>query len=117
MNNCIMDKKYLDGERLYRVYWEEMGKARSFSKLQKWCLTHHVVNPKTLKVPTRMGLWKSMWRWAAKNRETAFKIYSEAETDITPEEWDELIVKYSKTSFQNVTYTKEYDEKQYERAY
>jgi hypothetical protein len=107
--NPVLEKKYLDGEQLYKVYWKEMGNARSFNKLQKWCLSHQIVNPKTLTVPTRMGLWKAMWRWAAKNREKAFAIYSKAETAVTPEEWDEMIVKYSRTSFQNATFKKEYD--------
>ena len=110
MSNPILDKKYLPGKELFRVYYLEMGNGRSFGRLQKWCLSHQIVNPKTLNVPTRMGLWKAMWRWAAKNREEAWEILSESTIDIPPEEWDELIKKHSMTSFQNVTFRREYEE-------
>jgi hypothetical protein len=108
--NPILEKSYLTkhAKKLFTVYWEEMGNARSFNKLQKWCLKRQIVEPRSLNQPTRMGLWKAMWRWAAKNRDEAFEIYSKA-PGTYPEEWSEMIVKYSRTSFQNKTFKKEYE--------
>lgn len=116
-SNPILDKKYLDGEQLFKVYWQEMGSARSTVRLQRWCLAHSIVNPKTQNVPTRMGLWKAMWRWASENRDEAFRVWISStkglETYSTPDlefvaEWNKLIVKNAKTSFQNVRYAKAY---------
>ena len=66
--------KYLDGEQLYRVYWVEMGEARSIKRLASWCAANGLKNKRTGKPPTRMGAWKAMWRWAANNPEQAFEI-------------------------------------------
>lgn len=118
-SNPILDKKYLDGEQLFKVYWQEMGSARSTVRLQRWCLAHSIVNPKTQNVPTRMGLWKAMWRWASENRDIAYTVWRESTviedgmalpTDSYKYEWDKLILKNAKTSFQNVRYAKAYYE-------
>lgn len=117
-SNPILDKKYLDGEQLFKVYWQEMGSARSTVRLQRWCLSHSIVNPKTQNVPTRMGLWKAMWRWASENREQAKEIWKISVLDSYAEQanknyfiemdWKTLILKNAKTSFQNVRYAKAY---------
>ena len=113
-SNPIRDKKYLDGEKLFIVYWQEMGEARSTIRLQAWCLSHSIVNPKSQNVPTRMGLWKAMWRWATENKDKAYKIWVKAcdsENEEYPEysiEWNKIMLKNSKSAFQNVTHKKAY---------
>lgn len=117
-NNPIKDKKYLDGEQLFTVYWKDMGTARSTLRLQKWCLANSIVNPKTQNVPTRMGLWKVMWRWATENQEKSYPIWrnavsSEIEDENLPEigfqnDWKSLILKNAKTAFQNSIHLKNY---------
>lgn len=116
-SNPIRDKKYLDGERLFTVYWQEMGDSRSTIRLQKWCLAHSIVNPKTQNVPTRMGLWKAMWRWAVENQDKSYEIWHDAiENNVASmnskeawqESWDKLVLNNAKTSFQNVTHTRKF---------
>lgn len=89
--------KFLDGEKLFRKYFEEMGPARSITKLTEWCKSQGCKNPLTGKPPTRMGVWKSMWRWALlpENERTAFEIFkkslaSEGEL-VVLEKWNEYI--------------------------
>jgi hypothetical protein len=69
--------KYLDGERLFRLYFEEMGTAGSMAKLVNFCVSEGKKNPKTGKPPTRMSVWKAMWTWALlpENLATARKIF------------------------------------------
>jgi len=112
-SNPIRDKKYLDGERLFTVYWQEMGDSRTTIRLQRWCLAHSIVNPKTQNVPTRMGLWKAMWRWAVENQDEAIKVWSEGMDynkidGVVESEWNKLILNNAKTSFQNVTHTRKF---------
>ena len=73
--------KYLDGEKLYRVYWVEMGEARSFKRLINWCSSNGFINKRNGKPPTRMGIWKAMWRWAVNHPEQAFEIINEGLKD------------------------------------
>ncbi len=97
MRYNIKHYKYLDGEELFRKYFEEMGTARSISRLVKWCISRGIKNPLTGKPPTRMGVWKSMWRWALlpENKEKAFDIFKKslsAEGEfVVVEKWNEYI--------------------------
>ena len=112
-SNPFIDSKYLDGEKLFRVYWLDMGNARSIGRLQKWCLSHEIVNPKTFNVPTRMGLWKTMWRWATRNQEQAKEIWiksmgKDTSTLNVVDDWDTVIHRNAKTAFQNITQLSNY---------
>ena len=117
-NNPFNDKKYLDGEQLFTVYWKEMGTARSTLRLQKWCLANSIVNPKTQNVPTRMGLWKVMWRWATENQDKSKEIWMKSMITDFPDidvpdngldsVWKSLILKNAKTAFQSATHNKNY---------
>lgn len=71
------------GEVLYKLYWEEMGLARSYVKVRKWCASNGYRNPKTGKAPAPMAPFWRMWRWALekKNFETAYEIYNKAQID------------------------------------
>lgn len=92
-------KRFLAGheEELFSYYYETMGDARSYGKLQAYCATRGWVNSRTHKAPTAMALWFSMWRWAIRpeNRDAAYQIYQNYERDdgrfCTPAEWDALL--------------------------
>jgi hypothetical protein len=98
-------KKYLDGELLFRKY-HALGRAKSVTKLQKWCKENVLVNQDTGKAPTHMALWFAMWRWALRpeNQGTAREIYNQYLFDCLKPElddlgWRELMLKRAKTCF------------------
>ncbi len=68
---------YLDGEILYKKYFS-LGEATGFSKLTNFAISQKMFNEHGYK-PTRMGVWKAMWRWASlkENQTVAFDIFSE----------------------------------------
>ncbi len=80
-----MTKKidYLDGEMLFKYYFQTMGTARSIDKLIRYCESTGIVHPVSGKPPTRMGVYKCMWRWATSkdNQKKAFEIYNASELD------------------------------------
>lgn len=85
-------QKVLDGEKLWRVYWIDMGSARSYQKVVNWCASNGVINPVTNQKLTRMGAWFAMWNWAKKNSDVAYEIANQGAMDnadfITPERWE-----------------------------
>lgn len=68
-------ESYLDGEKLFRQYFA-MGNGTSASRLQKFAVTSGMVSSDGTE-PTRMGVWKAMWRWASlkENKDVAFEIF------------------------------------------
>lgn len=100
--------KYLDGEELFRTYWG-MGEAKSITRLKKWYESNDKPrNPRTGKYPDRMGLWKSMWRWAVDNMDDAYEIVNKAfmangET-MTRERWQKEMLSKATSSYQNSNY-------------
>lgn len=97
-------KQFIKGheEELFVHYYETMGTARSYGKLMKYCGTKGWINKSTAKLPTRMTLWFSLWRWAIhpENQAKAYKIYNahllEYGEYISPEQWSELLNKRAK---------------------
>jgi hypothetical protein len=98
--NKVKEKKYLPGDRLYKAYMA-MGDARTIGKMMRWCITNQIVNPATLSLPTRMGIWKAIWRWAAENYQEAYDIAREVYPTMDKQEWDVFLYSKSKTAFQN----------------
>lgn len=102
--NNLKVEKFLDGERLFKYYYEVMGDARSTSKLVEWCKTQGMVNSKG-KSPTRMGVWLAMWRYALKNEQQARKFYEGekfSEIDNPPmkdSEWLDLLKQRAYTCY------------------
>lgn len=90
-------KKYLDGEMLFKKYWTEMGTARTYDALIRFCIANDIVNPFTGKPPNRMSVSKAMWRWAVrkKNFEVGYEIVNAAMKDeakfMSKEEWREFL--------------------------
>ena len=72
--NMNLREKYLDGEKLFRKYYE-MGEGRSVKLLTEWAISVGMASS-TGNLPTAMGVWKSMWRWASlkENCELAWDI-------------------------------------------
>ena len=100
--------RFLDGEVLFKSYWEEMGTARSIAKLADKCRLEGVRNPKTGKAPTRMALWFSMWNWALQNPDEAYDVFNRGlklEGDYcSPEEWKEYLLDKAKTALSERRY-------------
>ena len=67
---------FLDGEVLFKHYFA-MGQATSISVLTRYAISLGMKDSKGNE-PTRMGVWKAMWRWASlkENKSRAFEIFS-----------------------------------------
>jgi hypothetical protein len=75
--NQNLREKYLDGEKLFRKYFE-MGEGRTILLLTEWAILDGMKSSQGNE-PTPMGVWKAMWRWASmkENRDLAWEIYKE----------------------------------------
>jgi hypothetical protein len=86
--------RFLDGEKIFGMYYRDMGSARSIGKVKKQ-LGKEAVNPKTGRVVNDMALWGSMYRWAMDNLDTSYHIFKDAMRDEgkyhTYEEWRDFI--------------------------
>lgn len=71
----------MDGEYLFKYYFETMGASRSIIKLIEHCRSEYMIHPEQGKPPTKMGIYKSMWRWATlkENQRKAYEIYNNAD--------------------------------------
>ena len=90
----------MDGEVLYRKYFE-LGDAASFVRLQRFAEFKGMVDSKG-NIPTLMGIWKSMWRWASllENKETAWSIYHQYDPSMSREDWDRMMAEKIKKAWQ-----------------
>lgn len=106
-------ESYLDSKKLFEVYWVDMGAARSIKKVVEWCRSNGMINPITGKPPTRMGVWKGIYRWALKNQDEAYAIAQKGVSQhgdfITPEEWKLNMARKVGTSWQNDNFTKKWE--------
>jgi hypothetical protein len=107
MRSPNLREKYLDGEKLFRKYWE-MGEGKSIALLTEWAITEGMTSSRG-ETPTHMGVWKALWRWASmkENRELAWKIYMENGGDKSWEVWSNEIVRYKvPVAWQHPTHAK-----------
>jgi len=83
--------KTLDGESTFRLYWEELGSARSIGKVIK----RLPVNPNTNRPYTQMGVWFTIYEWAFNNTEKSYEIFTNCMRDEgkyhTIEEWEQFV--------------------------
>ena len=90
----IRKTKLLDGERIFRMYFTDMGSARSIKKVIKQLGTD-AVNPTTGRVVTDMAIWFSLWRYAFENLDESYQIFNNAMLDEgkyhTKEEWKDFV--------------------------
>lgn len=107
----LQDKKYLDGEKLFRKYYE-MGEAKSIQRLANWAISVGMATHiKSTKANQRglpaMGVWKSMWRWATlkENRDMAWEIVHQYDT-VSKEKWLELAKNNVRAAWQHPTEAK-----------
>jgi hypothetical protein len=86
--------RFLDGERIFRLYYLEMGSARSITKVKKQ-LGRDAVNPKLGRPVSDMALWGSMYRWSMNNLDESYRIFNEAMRNEgkyhTFDEWKEFV--------------------------
>lgn len=91
-------KKTLDGEAIFRMYWQEMGSARSIKKV----ISRLPLNPNFGRPYTSMAIWFCLWRYAFENLQTTYEIYNEVSRDTgeyhTFEEWKDLVTDHAFTS-------------------
>ena len=101
-----MAKRVLDGELVFRKYWE-MGRGASWLKVKRWFETQGYVSS-TGQPYLRMTLWKSAWRWAVQNSEKAYGIVQETlvqyNDSMSKVEWEQELIEKGATAFQNLKY-------------
>lgn len=104
--NPNLQEKYLDGEKLFRQYFE-MGESRSVYLLTEWAIMHGMKSSKG-KNPTPMGVWKSIWRWASmgENKHIAFDIAKQYLPLITWEQWVKDMIFKIESAWQHSTNSK-----------
>lgn len=73
----------LDGEYLFRTYWQDMGTARSLKMLA----TQLPRNPSTGERCTKDAAYKAMWRWACRpeNEQAAYEMFRKSSYGQDPE--------------------------------
>ena len=103
--------RFLDGERIFRIYFTEMGSARSLGKVKKQ-LGESARNPYKGTIVTDAAIEGSMWRWVMNNLDFSYPIFNEAMRNEgkyhTFEEWKEHVfhhaerlVRHNPRTFQN----------------
>jgi len=106
---------YLDGRKLFEVYWVEMGSARSISRLIEWCKSNGIKNPKSGKSPTRMAVWKCIWRYASVNMDEAYAVAQKGVSQhgefISPQEWLETMQSKAQTAWQDDNFIRKWEKK------
>lgn len=115
------DNKYLDGEKLFTVYWKDfggsrvMGGAGTYDLLRNWAFANNMRNPATGKAPSRMAVWKAAYRFAVREPDRAYEIARTAFIDrgqvLTKDRWmDEMKIKVN-TSYQKPNFTRKWEQK------
>lgn len=72
--------KILDGERIFRMYFTDMGSARSITKVKKQ-LGEYAINSRTGREVTDMAIWFCLWRWAMEHLDLSYEIFNSAMLD------------------------------------
>lgn len=87
----LSKSRTLDGEEVFRMYWTDMGSARSLVKVVKQLPT----NPNTNRPYTAMAIHFSIYWWALENLEKSYDIFNKARMDEglynTLEEWEKFV--------------------------
>lgn len=85
-------KVYLDREYCFRT-WINCG---SIGKTVKILQSEGIINPKTGKAPTPMGVWGSAWLWVFDNMAEAKKLIADSWRAngelLTEEVWSKLVL-------------------------
>jgi len=93
-------------EFLFDYYWRVMGAARSYYRLVPLCAEMGILNFKTGFPPTRMSIFKAIWRWAIRkeNFDKAYEIANKALFNegkfMTREEWKEFLKEKIRPAYQ-----------------
>ena len=92
----LKQNKILDGERIFKMYYLEMGSARSIKKVIKQ-LGDEAINPRTGRIVTDMAIFWSMYRWAFEHLDESYEIFNKAMFNegqfSTLDEWKEFLYK------------------------
>ncbi len=76
-------KRSISGSEIFRIYWEQMGEARSLRILAE----KFPRNPVTGMKLTKDAGYKAMWRWACRpeNEQESYSIFRKTEFGRQPE--------------------------------
>jgi hypothetical protein len=92
----IRKTRVLDPERMFRMYFTDMGSARSLAKVVNQ-LGMDGINPNLGRPVTPMAVEFSIYRWAMGNLDLSYEIYNKAMLDEgkfhTMEEWKDFLQK------------------------
>ena len=95
----IKKTRILDPERMFRMYFTDMGSARSLQKVINQ-LGVDGINPNLGRPVTPMAVEFSIYRWAMCNPELSYQIYNAAMMDEgkyhTMDEWKDFLIKKAK---------------------
>jgi hypothetical protein len=101
-----------DGERLFKQ-WVSWGNAGTVKKLALWAGNElQLKNPRTGKIPSAMGVWAKMWRWALRHPDEARVLYEDyaialdAADPLTDDEWYSLLHSRAKSLLTSAGYFK-----------
>lgn len=106
-------RKILDGKRLFRHYWLELGEARSLTLLVK----ESPINPRTGERFTKDAFYKAMWRWACRpeNERESYDIFRRTTMGNQPEwtlfRWRDELKEKARWVLTPAQYRKWYKEK------
>jgi hypothetical protein len=85
------NKQFLDDKRCFDLWIE----TNSLYKAQAVLAREGLINPKTGRPPTVMGIWTAAWRWGIANPQDARKlvgdVYHANGEILSNEEWDVII--------------------------
>lgn len=102
--------RYIDGGELFRIYWQDMGNARSLKTLA----AQFPRNPVTGERITKDAGYKAMWRWACRpeNEQKAYLIFRKSsygsDPDWTPEKFHEELKEKARWILTRTQYQKWY---------
>lgn len=92
----LRKERILDGEQLFKLYYTDMGSARSVGKVLKYLNAKGIINKETGRPVTHMAIWFSMYRWAMNHLDESYRIFNTAMADEgkfhTQAEWEAFVV-------------------------
>jgi hypothetical protein len=97
----LQHKHRLDGEKIFRMYYSEMGSARSIMKVVRQIGN----NPNTNLPYYPMAIWFTIYKWSLDNLDASYEIFCSAMRDEgkyhTKSEWETFVLKKCATYAKN----------------
>lgn len=107
----MIGKKYIKGYLDPKLCFDLYVETGSIYKVVKILHNRNIVNPKTGKAPTPMGVWQTAWRYILANMvegrkgiESAWRANGELLTD---KDWYKIVVEHARYAYRK---TRKFDE-------